>query len=81
MRKMARTTASASEIRRLIQARLYAADAQGGACRECHANQVQKKAPDAGGCNWELHSFNGPAGCADVVAAIVAELQQAYSLE
>jgi hypothetical protein len=81
MRKMARTTASASEIRRLIQARLYATDAQGGACRECHANQVQKKAPDADGCNWELHSFNGPAGCADVVGAIVAELQQAYRLE
>lgn len=78
---MARTTASASEIRRLIQARLYASDANAGACRECHANQVQKKAPGADGCNWELHSFNGPAGCADVVAGIVAELQQAYNLD
>jgi hypothetical protein len=78
---MARTNASASEIRRLIQARLYASDANGGACRECHANQVQKKAPGADGCNWELHSFNGPAGCADVVAAIVAELQQSHNLD
>lgn len=78
---MTRTPASASEIRRLIQARLYASDAKGGACRECHANQVERKAPDAEGCNWELHSFNGPAGCADVVNAIVAELQREYSLE
>ncbi len=78
---MTRTLASASEIRRLIQARLYASDAQGGACRECHANQVQKHAPDADGCNWSLHSFNGPAGCADVVNGIVADLQKAYNLE
>jgi hypothetical protein len=78
---MSRTLASASEIRRLIQARLYAADALGGACRECHANQVHKRAPTPDGCNWELHSFNGPAQCADVVAAIVAELQQSHNLE
>ncbi len=78
---MARTIASSSEIRRLIQARLYASDAHAGACKACHANQVQKKAPDADGCNWELHSFNGPAQCGDVVAAIVADLQKAYNLE
>jgi hypothetical protein len=78
---MTRTLASASEIRRLIQARLYASDAHDGACRECHANQVQKKAPGADGCNWELHSYNGPAGCADTVAAIVAELQKTHNLE
>lgn len=78
---MPRTTASASEIRRLIQARLYASDAHGGACRECHANQVERKAPDADGCNWALHSFNGPAACADVVDAIVAELQKTHNLE
>jgi hypothetical protein len=78
---MARIISSSSEIRRLIQARLYASDAQGGACRECHANQVQKKAPDADGCNWELHSFNGPAACAGVVAEIVADLQKVYNLE
>lgn len=78
---MARTIASSSEIRRLIQARLYASDAHGGACKTCHANQVEKKAPDADGCNWELHSFNGPAVCAEVVATIVADLKQAYNLE
>jgi hypothetical protein len=78
---MTRTRVSASEIRRLIQARLYASDAQGGACRECHANQVEKQAPDAAGCNWALHSFNGPAGCTDVVNGIVAELQRQYNLE
>lgn len=77
---MPRTLASASEIRRLIQARLYASDALDGACRECHANQVQARAPDASGCNWDLHSYNGPAQCAEVVATIVAELQSTHNL-
>jgi hypothetical protein len=78
---MARTLVSSSEIRRLIQARLYASDSHGGACRECHANQVTRRAPGADGCNWELHSFNGPQQCADTVAAIVAELQRTHNLE
>ena len=78
---MTRTRASASELRRLIQARLYAADDMNGACRECHANQIHARPPDADGCNWELHSYNGPAQCASVVDAIVAELQRQYTLD
>lgn len=78
---MTKSRASASELRRLIQTRLYASETLDGACRECHANQVQGRAPDAAGSNWELHSYNGPAQCADVVNAIVAELQARYELD
>ena len=75
---MARTEKTASEIRRLIQARIYAsADC---ACRDCHANQVHWHAPDDTGCNWELHSYNGPASCAGAIDSIVAELQKQINL-
>jgi hypothetical protein len=77
---MGRTLASASEIRRLVQARIYASTEMDGKCRECHANQIERRAPDANGCNWDLHSFNGPSTCAAVVTAIVADLQRQYNL-
>ncbi len=77
---MGRVIASASEIRRLVQARIYASTELDGHCRDCHANQIEKRAPDASGCNWELHSFNGAATCADVIARIVADLKAQYNL-
>lgn len=78
---MNKTLITAAELEKLIQDRISKSEELDGDCRSCIVNSVYLREPDESGSNWDLHSFRGPANCAEVISDITAKFKLGFNLK
>jgi hypothetical protein len=79
---MATQLATREQIKAEIQRRIAASIELDGDCRECEAPgiYVVREPEKNGGCNWSPSAYRGPPECANVIEAIVAEVQATFNV-
>ena len=78
---MEKTIVTADELRNMIQERISNGEESDGDCKEVKVDSLRWNEMDELGNNWDVPFLGNPAGCENVVMAIIAEFKQKYNIE
>ena len=77
---MSRTSKTAPELKRLIQARMDALEDVEEDGEQVFAHEVDWHEPDETGCNWNMSGYRGPADYATEIRLLINSLRRQYRL-
>ena len=77
---MSRTSKTAPELKRLIQARMDALEDVEEDGEQVFAHEVDWHEPDETGCNWNMSGYRGPANYATEIRVLINSLRRQYGL-